>query len=193
MFVRLRIRQCSIQFYGCTDLISRVPIALNICKYFSAFPPIWLTAAASLGYSIPNMPTVIAVSATVNSLYSFAWDVVMDWGFISFSRECKVLVRQRLLLPFPTYFIALALNLLLRFSWTVNRFPGFSKVRKYSLPSLSNSRVTSTVYIYCVVLCCIAALFRHRTDHRARRSVPEGDVEHLPDRVGGVGQTREDD
>lgn len=151
MFVRLRIRQCSIQFCGCTDFISRVPIALNICKYFSAFPPIWLTAAASLGYSIPNMPTVIAVSATVNSLYSFAWDVVMDWGFISFSRECKVLVRQRLLLPLPTYFIALALNLLLRFSWTVNRFPGFNKVlySTYSLLSLSNSGllVTSTVRI----------------------------------------------
>jgi hypothetical protein len=97
------------------------------------------------------MPTVIAVSATVNSLYSFAWDVVMDWGFISFSRECKVLVRQRLLLPLPTYFIALALNLLLRFSWTVNRFPGFNKVLNstYSLLSLSNSGllVTSTVRI----------------------------------------------
>lgn len=185
MFARLRIRQCSIQFCGCTDFISRVPIALNICKYFSAFPPIWLTAAASLGYSIPNMPTVIAVSATVNSLYSFAWDVVMDWGFVSFSRECKVLVRQRLLLPLPTYFIALVLNLLLRFSWTVNRFPGFNKVLY-----VQSSQV---LCVYNVLCCSVAALFRYRADHRARRSVPEGNVEHLSDRVGGAGQTGEDD
>jgi hypothetical protein len=44
---------------------------LNILKYMSSFPPIWLTAAASLGYIHPQMPQFITAAAMINSLYSF--------------------------------------------------------------------------------------------------------------------------
>eukprot|EP01035_Chromulina_nebulosa_P023905 gene23905-31024_t len=45
----------------------------------AAFPPIWLAAAASLGYFHPNLPSIVAVMATLNSLISFSWDIIMDW------------------------------------------------------------------------------------------------------------------
>lgn len=48
----------------------------------------------------------------------------MDWGFITITREGKILKRQRLYYPTPLYFLVFILNLLLRFSWTMNRLPG---------------------------------------------------------------------
>ncbi len=44
---------------------------LNIIKYFTSFPPIWLTAAASLGYTHPQMPYYVSLAAFINSTYSF--------------------------------------------------------------------------------------------------------------------------
>jgi hypothetical protein len=48
-----------------------VPVWLNIVKYFSAFPPIWLAAYASLGYTMHNLPLIVTVFAAINSVYSF--------------------------------------------------------------------------------------------------------------------------
>jgi hypothetical protein len=53
------------------DNIARIPVSLNIIKYMSSFPPIWITYAASLGYTHPSLSTVIFYAALINSLYSF--------------------------------------------------------------------------------------------------------------------------
>ena len=42
-----------------------------IHRYATAFPPIWLAAAASLGFFHPDLPAITAAAATVNSLYSY--------------------------------------------------------------------------------------------------------------------------
>ena len=63
--------QCRVQLASCPDCIARVPVFLNIIKYFSAFPPIWLAAYASLGYTMHDLPTIIQAFAAVNSIYSF--------------------------------------------------------------------------------------------------------------------------
>lgn len=120
----LRVRQCWVQFDGCSDPVARIPIALNTIKYMTAFPPIWITAAASLGYYHRTLPTIIALAATVNSLYSYLWDIIMDWGLVSISfRDCRMSTRQRMLLPWPSYLFAAVVNLVLRFSWAMNRLP----------------------------------------------------------------------
>lgn len=63
--------QCRVQLSSCPDLIARFPVYLNILKYLSAFPPIWLTAYAGLGYTMPNLPLIITAFAAINSVYSF--------------------------------------------------------------------------------------------------------------------------
>lgn len=68
---RVRIKQCSVQYFGSSDPTIKFQVFLNIMKYFSAFPPIWIAAIASLGYFHPNLPTITAVMATINSLYGF--------------------------------------------------------------------------------------------------------------------------
>ena len=55
------------------DLTSIPPQILKhlICRYATAFPPIWLAAAASLGFFHPDLPAITAAAATVNSIYSY--------------------------------------------------------------------------------------------------------------------------
>jgi len=122
----IRIRQCMVQLDGTSDLVAKVPITLNLLKYASSFPPIWLAAAASLGYSHPDLPIIAAAMATINSVFSYGWDIVMDWGMLTFFRTGKVITRQRLLLPWVVYPPAIIINLLLRFSWAANRIPSLS-------------------------------------------------------------------
>lgn len=122
----IRIRQCMVQLDSTNDFIAKVPITLNLLKYASAFPPIWLAAAASLGYSHPDLPIIAAAMATINSVFSYGWDICMDWGMITFFRTGKILTRQRLLLPWIIYPPAIIINLLLRFSWAANRIPSLS-------------------------------------------------------------------
>lgn len=124
----VRIRQCSVQFFNATDIFVKVPIFLNIVKYASAFPPIGLAAAASLGYYHPSLPSILAVTATINSLYSYLWDIVMDWGVLSFSRTGHTYVRQRASFPFIFYIFAIITNFILRFSWAANRIAYVSRM-----------------------------------------------------------------
>ena len=83
---------------------------------------------ASLGYYHSSLPSVIALAATINSLYSFLWDVIMDWGLVSISRDFRVTARQRMLLPWASYALAVLVNLTLRFSWAMNRLPVFKEL-----------------------------------------------------------------
>jgi hypothetical protein len=52
----------------------------------------------------------------------------MDWGMLSVSRDGRITRRARAMLPWSFYALAIILNLLLRFSWTINRLPGMSHV-----------------------------------------------------------------
>ena len=122
----IRVRQCMVQLDGCKDNMSKLPVTLNIIKYISSFPPIWLAAAASLGFFHPALPSFTAAMATINSLYSYLWDVVQDWGLLQFTREGRVYGRQRIMYPVAVYVIACFVNLVLRFSWAANRVPYFA-------------------------------------------------------------------
>jgi len=122
------VRQCSIQLDGAGDFITKVPIILNIIKYCTAFPPIWLAAAYSLGYSHPKLIWVAPIAAGINSTYGFLWDLIMDWGLITLHRTGRCTCRSRWLLPFPLHLISCLINLLLRFSWASNLIPYFSSL-----------------------------------------------------------------
>ena len=82
----LRVRQCWVQLEGCKDSVAKIPITLNIIKYISAFPPIWLAAAASLGYFHPALPTFTAAMATINSVYSYLVSDLYPFYFLAICR-----------------------------------------------------------------------------------------------------------
>ncbi|TYJ56906.1 hypothetical protein B9479_002351 [Cryptococcus floricola] len=97
----LRFRQCLFEFHQ-SSYSSPRPLA-NALKYFSAFPVIFLSAAQktvvtdianSKGLSVQELAAQHAsqwfgehrlfrlwlLAVCVNSMYSFWWDVTMDWG-----------------------------------------------------------------------------------------------------------------
>jgi hypothetical protein len=126
----LRVRQCWVQFTGFSDPAAKILVALNIVKYCSSFPPIWLVAASALGYSHPALPMVTAAMSVINSVYSYLWDIMMDWGLIQFSMKKNavcVCLRPRSLFFFPSmaYVFAITANLVLRFSWMANQLELF--------------------------------------------------------------------
>ena len=126
----LRVRQCWVQFTGFSDPAAKILVALNIIKYCTAFPPIWLVAASALGYSHPALPMVTAAMSVINSIYSYLWDIMMDWGLIQLSMKKNavcVCLRPRSLFFFPSfaYLLAAAVNLALRFSWMANQLEVF--------------------------------------------------------------------
>jgi hypothetical protein len=130
----LRVRQCSVQLWGAPDFSARIPITLNTLKYISSFPPIWIAAAASLGYYHPNMPALTAVFATINSLFSYGWDLFMDWGLIALFRGKGSTHRPpRRLIHAGLLALAAVANLVLRFSWAANFFPLFASLHPASL------------------------------------------------------------
>lgn len=129
----LRMRQCYIQIECANDTITKIPPTLNLIKYFTAFPPIWLAASASLGYVHKDLPTIIFIMATINSTYSFFWDIIMDWGFITIHRTGKITTRQRSFLPIIFYFPLVIINLCLRFSWAANRLASLSHLHASEL------------------------------------------------------------
>ncbi|KAG6849054.1 hypothetical protein H0H93_011779 [Arthromyces matolae] len=88
----VRLRQCIIE-YSHQGNMHRRPL-YNALKYASAFPAIYLSAAlgsVSTDMASDDKPLSIFAStntifrlwllaATINSLYSFWWDVTNDWG-----------------------------------------------------------------------------------------------------------------
>jgi hypothetical protein len=81
----IRVRQCWVQFIGANEITTKIAVALNIIKYCTAFPPIWLTASASLGFHHPMLPAFIVATSVINTVYSYIWDIMMDWGLIQIS------------------------------------------------------------------------------------------------------------
>jgi myo-inositol-1(or 4)-monophosphatase len=76
----LRIRQCLVQHRGATSEKSRFLISLNILKYCSSIPGLWLPLLLAPHYATRQIERVLLWVLLVNSLYSFLWDVIMDWG-----------------------------------------------------------------------------------------------------------------
>ncbi|WVW78401.1 hypothetical protein I302_100355 [Kwoniella bestiolae CBS 10118] len=96
----LRFRQCLLEYYQSSWTSSR-PLA-NALKYFSAFPVIFLSAAqktvvkeiaSQKGISVQELGEMHdrwfgehrlfrlwLLAVCVNSMFSFYWDVEMDWG-----------------------------------------------------------------------------------------------------------------
>jgi hypothetical protein len=124
------VRQCSIQFYYATDPHSRTCIAINIFKYATSFPSIWITAAVTLGYFSSNETIHWAIGfAMLNSLISCAWDLIMDWGLFSISLATgKVTFRVRTYYHTVFYLFAVVSNICFRFSWAINRLPYFGSL-----------------------------------------------------------------
>lgn len=134
----IRFRQCMTEYIR--SKYSNRRHLFNAFKYCSAFPVILLSALQKW-YKFESLthPSVIwiappilfklwVISVAFNSMYSFYWDVVMDWKLDFFSPTIpgafmpSFKLRTRLPLHFNErviYYIAIFVNFLLRFTWSL--------------------------------------------------------------------------
>jgi hypothetical protein len=92
---------------------------LNILKYCSSLPGIWLPIVLASSRSTTDIEHLLLWALLVNSLYSYAWDIFMDWGL----GHCKgrhLGLRPTLLFPKPwAYYMAMVADLVLRLVWVL--------------------------------------------------------------------------
>ncbi|GBG34343.1 Xenotropic and polytropic retrovirus receptor 1-like [Hondaea fermentalgiana] len=91
----LRFRQCIVAYRATGQSF---PHLVNAAKYASAFPVIWISAFAHQFPSINSdgLQLLWKLAITFNSLFSFMWDVVMDWGLMG-KEAHYIWLRERLL------------------------------------------------------------------------------------------------
>ncbi|CAM9848145.1 unnamed protein product [Ectocarpus sp. 6 AP-2014] len=120
----VRVRQCVMQLTYEVDPKRKLLLAINVGKYLSAFPVIWLTGYQAMRHYdgaayLPGVGKAIIAVALLNSVYSFAWDVKMDWG-LGQRGSRRWGLRNTLLIcheaPWP-YYVAVAVDLVLRLTW----------------------------------------------------------------------------
>jgi hypothetical protein len=125
----LRAWQCYLVYERKGDQMQLI----NLGKYLSAFPVIWTSA---LKYQL-NPTEGVALSdhdeylellwlyaVVINTLYSFLWDVYMDWGLgkprDSQGRSQWICLRPQLDFGNPlVYYFAIVVDLLLRGCWSL--------------------------------------------------------------------------
>lgn len=102
---------------------------LNLGKYLSAFPVIWTSAlkhqlAPIEGVMLDDHDRQLQVlwlyTVTINTIYSFLWDVLMDWGLCMQSNSKYPFLRDKLLYGSPAvYYLAIIGDLALRLCWSL--------------------------------------------------------------------------
>lgn len=114
----LRLGQC-IRRYVDSDMRVLVHI-VNAFKYLASivapFCFFWYRQSGTAG-----MMAVWCVSAAVNSTYTAAWDLAMDWDLLKPNAHYPLL-RNNLAFEdiWPMYYVAMTTNVVLRFSWILN-------------------------------------------------------------------------
>lgn len=74
----LRFRQCWVQYRATGKAF---PNLLNCCKYLSSMPVIWISAFTQQeGHMSRELKAAWIFAVSLNSFFSFMWDIVMDWG-----------------------------------------------------------------------------------------------------------------
>lgn len=144
----IRFRQCIIEYMRVRSSASQATgnqHLANALKYFSAFPVIIFSALqrklsvdhTQVGLSETTVYRAWLVAVLINSFYSFYWDVAKDWDLEFFSylsqqqhshsspyHTSPTLLRPKLMFHSRTiYYAAIALDFLLRFTWSLKLSP----------------------------------------------------------------------
>ncbi len=96
------------------------PHLVNAGKYMST---VALLIVAYFRNTYNGYEVQFILMSVFATLYSYAWDITMDWGLLRGKEPGKRLLRDRLKFPRKFYYFSMITNLLLRFSWTLTLIP----------------------------------------------------------------------
>ena len=92
------------------------PHLVNAGKYLASI--IMICANYFYGKN-PEMRSIVIYLYTFATVYSYVWDIVMDWGLCRDSR----MLRDRILYPPRYYYFCTVTNFFLRFAWVLPFLP----------------------------------------------------------------------
>ncbi|EEY55619.1 inositol monophosphatase, putative [Phytophthora infestans T30-4] len=116
----IRATQCLISFQRTTSVNDRFLHLLNTMKYCSSLLVISVGAYPMLiGRARPEQSSFFLLCAVFNSLYSFLWDVVMDWGLgqPKLPRRVAFLRHHLTYRPRKIYYLVIVVDFILRILW----------------------------------------------------------------------------
>ncbi|KAI8980352.1 EXS family-domain-containing protein, partial [Pilobolus umbonatus] len=90
----------------------------NGAKYLSSIMAAIVTGLRRMRPSL-FMDTFWIVTCVINSCYTTTWDIKMDWGLLNVNSRYFLLRNEIVFYPW-TYYVAVPINVLLRFSWVLN-------------------------------------------------------------------------
>ncbi|KAJ1654810.1 Xenotropic and polytropic retrovirus receptor 1 [Dispira simplex] len=99
----------------------------NSLKYFLVTVVYWLTTLYKIHPTSGNRALWI-IFATISCVYSFAWDVFMDWGMIEFDKYHPRLRKERKYRWTWAYYFAIVSNFIMRFGWTASLTATYFKI-----------------------------------------------------------------
>ncbi|GJJ72444.1 xenotropic and polytropic retrovirus receptor 1 [Entomortierella parvispora] len=107
------------------DTLEWFPHLLNAGKYMTSLVNLFVYFSYR-HYGGTTLRIYFILVSTVTSIYTFAWDIYMDWGLFRLGKQAPVypLLRQELVYSRVwVYYLAIVLDLLGRFSWVVRLIP----------------------------------------------------------------------
>ena len=114
-----RARQCSVSYNATGEVM---PHLVNLGKYLSAFPVIWTSFFKNYYASSPlyeeHLKNLWLGFVVINSIYSFIWDVYMDWGLGNL--RCYFLRHELIFKYRIVYYLIILFDFFARFTWSVS-------------------------------------------------------------------------
>ncbi|KAI9300904.1 EXS family-domain-containing protein [Cunninghamella echinulata] len=110
-----RFIQCIRRYYDSRERHHLV----NGLKYVTSILATILSGIRRISSS-PSVEVMWILASIINSCYTSIWDIKMDWGLLDVS-SYHFLLRDELVFYKWTYYVAMPLDILLRFSWAVNK------------------------------------------------------------------------
>ncbi|KAK1379558.1 Phosphate transporter like [Heracleum sosnowskyi] len=162
-----RMLQCVRRFFEEKDAIQ----GWNSLKYFAIV--VSFVTRTAYGKNKSDEWYVIAwVTSVVAGIVATYWDIVFDWGLLN-RKSANPWLRDKLIVPYKSvYYAAIALNVLLRFSW-------IQMVLDLEVPFLHEQSMIAVIAILEIVRRGVWNFFRLENEHlnnvgkyRAFKSVP---------------------
>jgi len=128
----IRANQCIMASRNSPDAVTRILHRVNLAKYLSALPAVFFALLYTQGNRLVVLETedfeaMWAVASMLNAVFSFVWDLVMDWGLMqpgpclngSFGLRPMLLFRG----IWGFYYLSIAFNLMGRTLWSLRWSP----------------------------------------------------------------------